>query len=144
MERSTHELPKHAARRASRLRDVVGPALLLALGVAGAAPAHAVEIVSAGLDTAREAYQQGRWEAAYAAFSALADRGDAEAARIALLMHRHGQPLYRVALAARPEQRLQWQTAAATAGPRWLLDPQPPASTNRTGSLASALRDSAP
>ncbi|MEP7056803.1 MAG: hypothetical protein ABI809_03400 [Caldimonas sp.] len=117
--------------------------MLLALALPGAAPAHAIEIASAGFDAAREAYQQGRWEAAYAAFSALADRDDAEAARIALLMHRHGLPLYRVALAARAEQRLRWQIAASATGPRWLLDLQPPASKNGIGSMASALRDSA-
>ena len=69
------------------------------------------------LDTAQQAYEEGRWEAACRQFAALADGGDAEAARIAWLMHRHGLPLYRSVLPASDAQRVRWQHLSATVAP---------------------------
>ena len=43
---------------------------------------------------AMEQYEQGKWSGAYGRFVALADHGHPEAARIALLMQRHGVKLY--------------------------------------------------
>ena len=39
-------------------------------------------------------YKQGKWSGAYGRFAALADKGHAEAARIALIMLRHGSTMY--------------------------------------------------
>lgn len=72
---------------------------------------------AAASDGAHRAYEQGRWEAAYSTFAALADSGDAEAARIAWLMHRHGPALYRTELPASDAQRARWQQISATAVP---------------------------
>lgn len=72
---------------------------------------------NAALERAREDYEQGRWEAAYAAFAALADLGDGEAARVAWLMHRHGPALYQAALPASEAQRARWRLASAAASP---------------------------
>ena len=74
---------------------------------------------AAALERARDDYEQGRWKAAYAAFAALADLGDGEAARVAWLMHRHGPALYLAALPATDAQRTRWRLASglASTGP---------------------------
>lgn len=61
-----------------------------------------------GRAAAHEAYERNHWAAAYAGFVRLADEGDADAARTALLMHRHGAALYGSALEATPAQRQRW------------------------------------
>lgn len=72
---------------------------------------------AAALERARDDYEQGRWKAAYAAFAALADLGDGEAARVAWLMHRHGPALYLAALPATEAQRTRWRQASGAAMP---------------------------
>jgi len=108
-------------------RRVVGVAAAFCLGAAATASAGAQTDPSAeragvghargALDEAQRAYEEGRWEAAYRAFAVLADLGDAEAARIAWLMHHHGLPLYRTVLPASDAQRLRWQHLSATVAP---------------------------
>ncbi len=49
---------------------------------------------NARLDEAHLELERCHWPEAYAIFAALADAGDARAARIALLMHRHGTRLF--------------------------------------------------
>jgi hypothetical protein len=53
-------------------------------------------------------YRQGHWSGAYGRFAALADQGHAEAARIALLMLRHGSKMYGHEWAASQPQIDQW------------------------------------
>lgn len=79
--------------------------LFLALGQAHAAQAHD----EAGtLEYARALYTQHRWSGAYGRFAALADRGNPEAAQIALFMVRHGAQLYQTAWSATQPQIAQW------------------------------------
>ena len=106
-----------------------GWATALCLGTAATGIAQAQTAPTADRETAgpvvaadafgqaHGAYDHGRWEAAYRTFAALADSGDAEAARIAWLMHRHGLALYRTALPASDAQRARWQQISATAVP---------------------------
>ena len=109
-------------------RGAVGIAGVQHLGAATTASAFAPVDSSAGrsalpraatgaLDDARRAYDEGRWEVAYRTFAALADGGDAEAARVAWLMHRHGPSLYRTVLPASETQRLRWQRFSASVVP---------------------------
>ena len=109
-------------------RRAVGFAAALCLGTAATGSAHAqatpaaerssaAPVAADAFDRAHDAYDEGRWEAAYRTFAALADGGDAEAARIAWLMHRHGPALYRTALPASDTQRVRWQQISAAAVP---------------------------
>jgi hypothetical protein len=78
---------------------------MLTAASAQAAPA-AEDAPSFG--SAMAAYERNHWDQAYAAFIALADQGDAEAARIALQMWRHGPALYQRAFAANAHQVARW------------------------------------
>ncbi len=73
-------------------------ALVLLAGVGRAGAQSPASDLPAGSDpafqAAVEAFRQGRMSAAYGRFTALAQRGDADAARIALFMHRYGPTLY--------------------------------------------------
>jgi hypothetical protein len=120
--------PEPAQRERRSPRRAVGLATALCLGAAATASALAQADPAAertridratadALDDAQRAYDEGRWEAAYRTFAALADVGDAEAARIAWLMHRHGPSLYRTVLPASDAQRLRWQHLSATVVP---------------------------
>jgi hypothetical protein len=48
----------------------------------------------AAMNTAMEHYRQGKVSTAYVEFAKLADQGNAEAARIALIMLRYGRRMY--------------------------------------------------
>jgi hypothetical protein len=85
--------------RARHAAAIVLASIAFAAGPAAAAPTPA-------FDEAMQHYQDGRWAAAYGRFSALADGGDIESARIALLMLRHGERLYGSTCIARTDQRL--------------------------------------
>ncbi len=67
---------------------------------------------SSDFDAAQLSYERNHWPQAYAAFAALADRGDAGAARIALQMARHGPVLYGSHFAASDGQRQRWAALA--------------------------------
>ena len=56
-------------------------------------------------------YDVGHYAAAFTAFSALADAGHAQSARIALQMLRHGPSLYHVRFTAGPKQMERWANA---------------------------------
>ncbi len=105
-------LPKHLGR-ASR-----AAAIVLASIAAGGSPAAAAPAPT--FDEAMQHYQDGRWAAAYGRFAALADRGDAESARIALLMLRHGERLFGSKWSATQEQIKHW-VALATQAPSALV-----------------------
>jgi hypothetical protein len=72
-------------------------ALLGALfaGITAGAQTPAAIDTAAAFDNALVAYERNHWDSAYAAFTALADQGHPEAARLALQMWRHGPGLYR-------------------------------------------------
>lgn len=59
-------------------------------------------------DMAQLAYERSHWPEAYAGFLLLADSGHAEAARIALLMHRYGPRLYGLHFEAGDAQVDRW------------------------------------
>jgi hypothetical protein len=96
--------------RALRRRFVMplGAALAFAGGACVAQPVSGAPAADA-LAAAHEAYERGHWPQAFAAFAQRADEGHAEAARIALLMHRHGSTLYGQHFEASPYQQLQWR-----------------------------------
>lgn len=93
--------------------------LASAIGAAGpmASPAHTQDSqsdVKEAFAQAMDAYQQGQWAAAYQRLAALADRNHhADAARIALFMHRFGPDLYGGARAATKAQRDHWLRIAS-------------------------------
>ena len=60
-------------------------------------------------------YEQGHWREAFAAFATLADRCEAEPARIAVLMWRYGPMLYSADLSASREEIQRWAQLAAGA-----------------------------
>ena len=83
------------------------------------------------------AHRQGDMSGAYARFMALANAGDADAARIALFMHRYGTPLYRSAWDALRPDVDGWTRAAAMAGrPVPVFRPLPSRKPKRKGSAA--------
>jgi hypothetical protein len=82
-------------------------ALVLLVGAVSAQPARTTDAEQA-LDAALVAYERNHWDAAYAAFTALADRGHPEAARFALQMWRHGPALYRRSFVASEQQLGRW------------------------------------
>jgi hypothetical protein len=61
-------------------------------------------------------YRAGQWPGAYGRFIALADRGDAQAARMALAMHRDGPSVYGRQWDASLDQLRAWERSAAQAG----------------------------
>lgn len=81
---------------------------------AAPAPAAAAEEQRQFAEAVR-LYRGGRWSGAYGRFMALADRGHARAARIALAMQRDGQAVYGALWDATPGQLEAWQRVAAPA-----------------------------
>jgi len=66
-------------------------------------------------DRAIEHFAHGCWLKAYEALVPLADAGDREAARIAMLMATRGPRLFGQAFPASPSQRQRWQGIASCA-----------------------------
>jgi len=62
-------------------------------------------------------YERRRWDAAYEMLCRLADRGDAPASKLALLMLRYGASLYSTPYSARPEQIARWARQVLAAVP---------------------------
>ncbi len=94
--------------------------LLIALAtLTMAAPASAATLgadsegVNVALRDGINDYEDSHWSVAYARFAKLADSGNAEAARIALLMVRHGPQLYGQGWRAPQSQVEQWLNLAA-------------------------------
>jgi hypothetical protein len=61
-------------------------------------------------------YRAGRWSGAYGRFIKLADQGHPGAARIALLMLRHGRDLYQTEWTAAPSQVAHWERVSGPNG----------------------------
>ena len=78
-----------------------------ALRFAAAVPAG-VDAPDERFEAAVALYKRRRWIAAYEMLCRLADRGDAPASKLALLMLRYGAPLYGTRFTARPEQIARW------------------------------------
>lgn len=96
----------------------IGLASMLLAGAALAQPAAGAMTDAAAdsaFEAAQEAYERSQWAAAYDGFAALADRGHAEAARIALQMVRHGPALYGQAFSAGAQRLQRWSALAACA-----------------------------
>ena len=95
------------------------PLQLGALWLAFAPPwAVAQPLAAPELLQAHVEYEIGHRAQAFALYAALADRGHAEAARIALQMWRYGPQLYAMSFAAQPEQLAYWLQLLACAPPR--------------------------
>ena len=84
----------------------------------GAAVPASVDAPDEHFEAAVALYERHRWVAAYEMLCRLADRGDAPASKLALLMLRYGAPVYGTRFSARPEQIARWarQVLEATPG----------------------------
>jgi len=91
-------------------------AIFLIAASAAALAAEASRVQS--LTEAMDQYRQGRWSAAYGRFCVLADDGDAQAARIALVMLRHGSTMHGTLWSASQPQIEHWTQLA-----RQVMDP---------------------
>lgn len=90
--------------------------LITTASLAMLVPALGTAAESAGdaYDQAVVQYQQGRWADAYGRFMALANEGDADAARTVLFMYRYGPQLYNAHWDAMPSQVARWERLAAS------------------------------
>lgn len=90
-------------------------ALTLAAGLLGthaAASAQPGANMQPSLAKAMDSYERCQWGAAFEQLAALADGGDAESARIALLMARFGPTMYGSRFDANAQQRERWLALA--------------------------------
>ena len=83
----------------------------------GAAVPAGVDAPDEHFEAAVALYERQRWDAAYEMLCRLADRGDAPAAKLALLMLRYGAPLYGTRFTAQPEQIARWARQVLEATP---------------------------
>ena len=74
----------------------------------GAAVPAGVDVPEEHFEAAVALYERQRWGAAYDMLGRLADRGDAPASKLALLMLRYGAALYGTRFTAEPEQIARW------------------------------------
>lgn len=88
--------------------------LLLCTAAAMATGTATANVTSsdAAFNDAMEQYKKGKWSGAYGRFASLADQGHAEAARIALIMLRHGAKMYGHDWGASQPQINQWMKLA--------------------------------
>lgn len=89
----------------------LAPVLLATLVLFGSAQATAGQEAQSQpvrLEQAHADYEAGRYRQAFDAFTRLAGQGDAEAARMAILMARHGSWLYGEDFAVTAAQVWQW------------------------------------
>lgn len=83
----------------------------------GAAVPAGVDAPGERFEAAVALYERHRWVPAYEMLCRLADRGDAPASKLALLMLRYGAPLYGTRFTARPEQIARWARQVLEATP---------------------------
>lgn len=102
-----------ATHRVARLAARCGAALVGLLAAASAAVAE-----PSRYDAARDAYEVGHYEQAFAVFAHLADDGHCDAARIARQMVRYGRPLYAIEFKVAPERIERWERVPACAPAR--------------------------
>ena len=111
---------------AGRRLAAAGLAALIGIGMPLGAPALEVdrpEAAAAGVSDGRDSlessaalYDECHWAAAYAMLARMADRGDARASRWALLMARHGPPLFGESFAIGARQARLWAEQADVPG----------------------------
>lgn len=109
------------ARRILLITSACLAMLVPALGTAAEAEAD-------GYEQAVVQYHNGRWADAYGRFIALANEGDADAARTALFMYRYGPQLYNAHWDAMPSEVQRWERLAASSQGRGTPGFQPVAS----------------
>ena len=102
----------HTFRARSLLH--LAPLAALAFGrpAVAASDAPGAPVVAGALDQALEHYERCDWPHAYSALVPLADAGDREAARIALLMRAHGSRLFGHTFPTSAWQREHWLAVA--------------------------------
>ena len=91
----------------SRLASRVIFMAVLLCGSAVMSSAAALE--KKGLELAMDQFRAGRLSLAYSGFVRLADRDDPEAARIALIMLRHGKAMFGIEWGASQAQIERWR-----------------------------------
>lgn len=89
-------------------------ACAVASGLCVASPPAAASQNEKAFTQAVEQYRQGRWSAAFGTFTALAERGDADAARIVLFMLRYGPMLHGAYWDAPTEDVDYWNNLSAS------------------------------
>ena len=91
------------------------PGVMFGLSIARPDPARAVRTIERArrFDEAMRLMEEGRWNASFKRFSALADDGHPPAARIALVFVKRGTSLFGGVFQASQEQRDNWEHAAA-------------------------------
>ena len=89
-------------------------AMLLALGVPETANAS---LAQRDFDEAVNSFKDGRRSEAFGRFIALANRGDVDAARIALFLHNYGAVLYGTHWEAGREDMEYWNTLVRNSSP---------------------------
>ena len=92
------------------MAHVIAALVLLANAAAATPSSNAAS--DAAFNRAAQQYRNAEWSAAYGRFAALADKGHAEAARIALHMLRHGTKLYGHEWGASQPQIERWAKLA--------------------------------
>lgn len=90
-------------------------ALVTMFGAHAALSAQPEVDAQASFDAAMSSYERCHWALVFEQLAALADRGHAEAARIALQMERHGPALYATRFGASAQQRDRWLAFATDA-----------------------------
>lgn len=103
--------------------------ILCALATTTLVAVAAAETRGADLSFAQAAdqHQKSRYSGAYGRFVILANRGDRDAARIALFMHRYGPSLYGTFWDASMEEVETWEQLASQGGrvsPRFRTPPE--------------------
>ena len=110
-------LPTPAGVRRLALHLALSPLLLCVVTASAEAQTASASSQAAVFEAALDEYEANRWPQAYAALARLADGGHADAARIALLMLRHGRALYSMDFTASAQQRQHWAQAAGALAP---------------------------
>lgn len=82
---------------------------LTALALAALLCAPSAFAQTSRYDSARDDYEIGHFDRAFAEFASLADAGHCDAARVALQMVRYGKPLYAIEFKVTPERLERWQ-----------------------------------
>lgn len=111
---------------------------LAALGLGGAAAQADRPASLAPFDAALLQFEQCHWPQAFERFAALADTGDPQAARIALLMQAHGARLFAGHHAAPADRRARWLDLAAASLPLQQAQAGPASASANAASNRSA------
>lgn len=115
MEPSTQ--PRAAVARLDRFRDAMASFVLLLLLLMGASGAsQASGLAEREYEAAVKSFRSGRTSDAWGRFHDLANRGDPDAARIALFLHAYGPVLYGKHWDALPHDVAYWNSLVRNSG----------------------------